>query len=293
MCCAALSDSLPPNDPSTASAASMRTTRAVRGSMLRKSPGSARRASSAIWPAISTPVGPAPTTAKVSRRSTWSGSSDSSASSNAPKIRPRSSRASSMLFRPGACSAKASLPKYDWVDPAETTRLSYGRRPCVPSALSEVTVRAARSIAVTSPSTTRAFFCRRSTSRVAGAISPSDRIPVATWYSSGWNRWWVVRAIIVTSTSARLSGRVANRPAEAGADDHHAVPAAARTRPVLPHGSPPSRPGRAAAGRASLVRGDRSARLLSRPSQPGPVVVPVTAAGQAVRRTRPATEVPA
>jgi hypothetical protein len=53
----------------------------------------------------------------------------------------------------------------------------------------EVTVRPARSMSVTSPSTTRAFSWRRNTSRVAGAISPSDRMPVATWYSSGWNRW--------------------------------------------------------------------------------------------------------
>ena len=28
----------------------------------------------------------------------------------------------------------------------------------------------------------------RSTSRIGGAICPSERIPVATWYSSGWKR---------------------------------------------------------------------------------------------------------
>src|SRR5262245_23028425 len=65
---------------------------------------------------------------------------------------------------------------------------------------------------VTSPRITFAFFCRASTSRVGGAISPSDRIPVATWYSSGWNRWWVVLAIMVTSTSDRLSALVPNSP---------------------------------------------------------------------------------
>ena len=39
------------------------------------------------------------------------GSSSISASSKAPKMRPRSSSASSMLFMPGANSAKRSLPK--------------------------------------------------------------------------------------------------------------------------------------------------------------------------------------
>ena len=47
---------------------------------------------------------------------------------------------------------------------------------------------------------------------MAGAISPSDRMPVATWYSSGWNRWCWVRAIIVTSTGAFFSALVAVRP---------------------------------------------------------------------------------
>ena len=96
-------------------------TRALRVLIERKSRFRVLRDSSAIWPAISTPVGPAPTTTKVSR---WSTSSPLaamiSASSKAPKIRPRSSRASSMLFMPGANSAKWSLPKYDWPAPAAT-----------------------------------------------------------------------------------------------------------------------------------------------------------------------------
>src|SRR4029077_9708848 len=37
-------------------------------------------------------------------------------------------------------------------------------------------------------------------------------MPVATWYSRGWNRWWVVLAIILMSTSARLSALAAVRP---------------------------------------------------------------------------------
>jgi hypothetical protein len=69
------------------------------------------RASSAIWPAISTPVGPAPTTTKVSSSSMSCSSSESSASSKAPKILPRSSSASSMLFMPGANLANSPCPK--------------------------------------------------------------------------------------------------------------------------------------------------------------------------------------
>ena len=52
---------------STRSAASTSRMRAVRGSIARKSRRSVSRASSAIWPAISTPVGPAPTTTNVSQ----------------------------------------------------------------------------------------------------------------------------------------------------------------------------------------------------------------------------------
>ena len=54
----------------TRSSASTSRMRALAGSMVRKSPRMSR-AISAIWPAISTPVGPAPTTTKVSS-SAWS-----------------------------------------------------------------------------------------------------------------------------------------------------------------------------------------------------------------------------
>ena len=111
---------------STAGSASTRITRALRGSMCLNCPGSVRWASSAIWPAISTPVAPAPTTTKVSQRSTSSWLVCRSASSNAPKMRARSSRASSTLFIPGAKSANWSLPKYDWDAPAATISVSYG-----------------------------------------------------------------------------------------------------------------------------------------------------------------------
>ncbi len=58
--------------------------------------------------------------------------------------------------------------------------LSYGVT-VVPSGLTEVTVRASRSSSVTRPSNTVALGCLFSTSRVAGATSPSDNTPVATW----------------------------------------------------------------------------------------------------------------
>ena len=39
-------------------------------------------------------------------------------------MRRRSSRASSRVFIPGAKKANSSCPKYDWVTPAATMRLS-------------------------------------------------------------------------------------------------------------------------------------------------------------------------
>jgi hypothetical protein len=55
------------NEGNTRSAASTMSTRPALGSTARKSPGKVSRASSAIWPAISTPVLPAPTTRNVSQ----------------------------------------------------------------------------------------------------------------------------------------------------------------------------------------------------------------------------------
>ncbi|SKW11923.1 Uncharacterised protein [Mycobacteroides abscessus subsp. abscessus] len=120
----ALSPSFGPKGGSTAGAASSRMTRASVGSICRKVPLRVSLASSAICPAISTPVGPAPTTVKVMSLRRRTGSLERSACSNAPRMRPRSSRASSMDFIPGAHSAKWSFPKYDWPAPAATIRLS-------------------------------------------------------------------------------------------------------------------------------------------------------------------------
>ena len=81
------------------------------GSIVRKSRGSVSRASSAIWPAISTPVGPAPTTANVSHFARFSGSGSISAASNAARIRRRTSSARSSDFTSGARSAHSGWPK--------------------------------------------------------------------------------------------------------------------------------------------------------------------------------------
>ncbi len=101
-------------------------------------------------------------------------------------MRPRNSSASSIVFN-GANSAKWSLPKYDCPAPAatmsESNSVTVSR-----SSRREVTLPAARSIDSTSPSSTSTFFCFRNTIRVAGAMSPTDRMPVATWYSRGWKR---------------------------------------------------------------------------------------------------------
>ena len=87
------SGSLPPSSSST---------RTDAGSNVRNSPFRQRTASSRTCPASSTPVGPAPTMTIVSYRCRSAGSVVASAISKAPKMRRRSSLASSMVFMPGA-----------------------------------------------------------------------------------------------------------------------------------------------------------------------------------------------
>ncbi len=82
---------------------------------------------------------------------------------------------------PGAHSANSSCPKYDWPAPAATIRLSNGSTSGWPSGRRQRTSCASRSNAVTSAISTVTLRWRLSTSRVAGATAPSDRIPVATW----------------------------------------------------------------------------------------------------------------
>src|SRR5690349_19788583 len=46
------------------------------------------------------------------------------------------------------------------------------------------------------------------------AMSPGGIAPVATWYSSGWNRWKLRLSMSVTGTPARPSRLAADRPAK-------------------------------------------------------------------------------
>ena len=84
---------------------------AVCGLMWRKSRDNVAWASSASAPAISTPVGPAPTRTKVSKRWRIAGSVTLSASSKASSTRRRINVASSIDLRPGASRGQSSWPK--------------------------------------------------------------------------------------------------------------------------------------------------------------------------------------
>ena len=79
--------------------------------MWRNSPGSVWRAISASVPAISTPVGPAPTTTKLIQAARSSRRRQRSARSKAPITRERMSKASARVLSPGACGAHSSCPK--------------------------------------------------------------------------------------------------------------------------------------------------------------------------------------
>jgi len=96
---------------STRGPPSISSTSALLGSMRRNSPSSVWRAISASVPAISTPVGPAPITAKVSSARRRTGSVSTSAASKLTSTRRRISKASARVFRPGAIGSQASLPK--------------------------------------------------------------------------------------------------------------------------------------------------------------------------------------
>ena len=49
-------------------------------------------------------------------------------------------------------------------------------------------------------------------------MSAGESPAVATWYSSGWKRWWLRRSTSVTCSGARRSAR-GGEPAESSADD--------------------------------------------------------------------------
>ena len=99
------------NGGSTDGAPSSMMIRASRVLIERKSFGSTLCASSANWPASSTPVGPAPITTKVSHSARSFGSVAISAISYFDRMPSRMYLASSMVFMPGANSANSSLPK--------------------------------------------------------------------------------------------------------------------------------------------------------------------------------------
>ena len=102
--------------------ASTRCTSAALGRARRNSRGSVWRAISASVPASSTPVGPPPITTKRNHCRRRSPSASRSAASNARSTRARIASASSSVFRPGACTAQSSWPKYACVEPVATTR---------------------------------------------------------------------------------------------------------------------------------------------------------------------------
>ena len=82
------------------------------------------RASSAIWPAISTPVGPAPTITNVSQAARRSGSCSISAASKAARMWLRTISALSSDLTSFACSLHSSWPKYEYCEPPETISVS-------------------------------------------------------------------------------------------------------------------------------------------------------------------------
>ena len=91
--------------------ASRRMTRALAGSMRRKSRTRTVRLMSAMAPASSTPVGPPPTTTKLSSGTRFAGSSSFSADSKAVRMRRRISVACSTVLRPGAALSHSGCPK--------------------------------------------------------------------------------------------------------------------------------------------------------------------------------------
>ena len=142
--------------------ASTSTMRASRGSMCAEVGASAWREISAIAPASSTPVGPPPTIAKVSRSRRAAASGSRSAASKASRMRRRISRASSRVFRPGASGSQARRGR------SRRGRRRRRRR----GSRSEIVPSARRPPGapcrsrVTSASRTSAFVCRRRIERI-------------------------------------------------------------------------------------------------------------------------------
>ena len=62
---------------------------------------------------------------------------------------------------------------------------------------------------VTSPRITVVFRCFLRIARIGEAIYPGISAEIATWYRSGWNRWWFSR-----STSTTRAARHGSVPGE-------------------------------------------------------------------------------
>ena len=75
---------------------------------------------------------------------------------------------------------------------------------------------------VTSPSKVVTLACLRNRWRTGAAIADADSPAVATWYSSGWNRWWLVlsTSVIVHRRMLERAGRFEAAEAAADDDDH-------------------------------------------------------------------------
>src|SRR3954447_6684651 len=67
-------------------------------------------------------------------------------------------------------------------------------------------------MSVTSAIRTVAVERRLTEGRIGEAQSLSEIAPAAVWYRSGWNRWWFLRSMSVTSTSACRSFFAAASP---------------------------------------------------------------------------------
>ena len=141
-----------------------------------------------------------------------SGSSVSSAISSACSSRRRRRSASSSVFMPGACSRPARRGRSRRPGARGDDQAVVGdvdRRPVGAAGLDDPRLQIE---AGDLGQQHGGVSWKRRTCRSEGAISPSETMPVATWYSIGWNRWWGWRSMRVTSTGDQPSARVAKRP---------------------------------------------------------------------------------
>jgi hypothetical protein len=126
-------------------------------------------------------VGPAPITTKVSHSARSAGSVDSSAISNADRIRSRRYRASSIVFIPGGelrelVAAEVGVRRARRHDQGVVGQLQ--RPPVGPVGVHHPPVEVE---GVRRPSSAPGRCLLLMTLRSAGAIRPAGRMPAATW----------------------------------------------------------------------------------------------------------------